>query len=62
MGLRIRFGSFTIGASGLRYSRWRKKGGISIPLSGKSKNSFGVFRFGPFRWFFSLSKLFDWRN
>ena len=56
MGFRMRFGMFTFGPSGIRFSLWRKKAGISIPLAGKSKNTFGVIRFGRFRWFFN--KLF----
>ena len=53
MSIRIRIGPFTIGRSGLRLSLWRKRGGISWPLLGRSKNTFGIIRAGPFRWHFS---------
>ncbi len=53
MGFRIRIGKITWGPSGIRFSFWRRRAGVSVPLAGKSKNAFGVFRFGPFRWFFN---------
>ena len=39
-----------------------RRGGLSVPLAGKSKSGFGVFRVGPIRWFFSPTKLLDWRR
>ena len=53
MGLRFRLGPFTLGRSGGRLSVWKKWGGISLPLWGKSKNTFGIVRAGPLRWHFS---------
>jgi len=53
VGFRFRLGPFTFGRTGTRLSLWRKRGGVSVPLTGKSKNTFGVLRAGPFRWFFS---------
>ena len=53
MSLRFRFGNFTFGRTGLRFSRWRKSWGISTPLDGSGGNTFGIIRAGPFRWFFS---------
>jgi len=53
MSFRFRLGPFTIGRTGLRLSLWRKRGGISTLLFGKSKQTFGIARAGPLRWHFS---------
>jgi hypothetical protein len=53
MSLRVRLGPLTIGRSGVRLSLWRRRGGISLPLFGKSRQTFGILRAGPLRWHFS---------
>ena len=53
MSFRFRLGPFAIGRTGLRLSIWRRRGGISTPLFGKNKQTFGIVRTGPFRWHFS---------
>lgn len=53
MSFRFRLGPFTIGRTGLRYSSWGKRGGISTPIFGSSKQTFGIVRAGPVRWHFS---------
>jgi hypothetical protein len=32
---------------------WRRRGGVSFPLFGKSRQTFGIVRAGPLRWHFS---------
>ena len=54
--MRLRIGPFTFGKSGTRLSLWGRNGGISIPLSKKSKSTFGRVSFGPFSWFFGNNK------
>ena len=54
MSFRFRLGSFTFGRTGTRLSLWRRKVGLSIPLSGKGR-SFGKIGFGRFSWFFTGS-------
>jgi hypothetical protein len=53
MSFRFRLGSFTFGRTGVRLSMWRKHAGVSTPLFGESKQTFGVVRAGPLRWHFS---------
>lgn len=55
MSFRFRIGPFTFGKSGTRLSLWGRNGGVSIPISGKKKSTFGKIAFGPFRWFFGGS-------
>jgi hypothetical protein len=54
MSFRFRLGPFTFGRTGTRLSLWRRRGGVSIPLSGEGR-SFGKLGFGPFSWYFSGS-------
>jgi hypothetical protein len=53
MSLRFRIGPFTVGSSGVRLSLWRKRGGVSVPLLGRSKGIFGVVHVGPARYYFN---------
>ena len=53
MSLRFRAGPFTLGRSGTRLSLWKKLGGVSFPLFGSNRRSFGLLRAGPFRWHFA---------
>jgi len=52
MGFRFRLGPLTFGRKGIRLSLWRGGSGVSIPLSGGKRRSFGKVGIGPFSWFF----------
>ena len=55
MSFRFRLGPFTFGRGGTRVSLWGHGIGLSIPLSGKKRRSFGKIGFGPFSWLFGGS-------
>ena len=56
MRIRFRLGPFTFGRSGTRLSLWKRGTGVSIPVSGKKKRSFGKVKLGPFSLFFGGSR------
>ena len=56
MGFRFRIGPFTFGRTGARLSLWNRGTGISVPLTGDKKSTFGKVKVGPLSYHFNEKK------